>query len=263
MTDPQRPFAFREFRFFWTARLCSTLAQNSLVVVIGWQVYSLARSSMGIRRAALQLGLIGLAQFLPLFALTLVTGWVADRVDRRRIAMVCVALQLLCAVGLAVPNLLHSLSLTMLFAVAVLLGVARAFSMPALSALAPNLVPRAVVPRAIAANAIASRVGGVLGPAMGGYLYAVGPSLPYLASVLLLAISLCAMACLRPHPRAPDEAKRNPLAASDRWVVLRPPQPARARRDFTRSVRSAARRRHRDAADLRPGHITYRTGRTR
>jgi MFS family permease len=178
--------------------------------VIGWQVYSLARSSMGIRRAALQLGLIGLAQFLPLFALTLVTGWVADHVDRRRITMVCVALQLLCAVVLAVPNLLHSLSLAMLFAVAVLLGVARAFSMPALSALAPNLVPRAVVPRAIAANAIASRVGGVLGPALGGYLYAVGPALPYLASVGLLAISLSAMSCLRPHPRAPDEAKRHP-----------------------------------------------------
>ncbi len=210
MTGSGHPFAVRDFRFFWTARLCATLAQNSLVVVIGWQVYGLARATMGIKRAALQLGLIGLAQFLPLFALTLVTGWVADRMDRRHIAMLCIALQLFCAAGLAIPNLLHNLSLGMLFVVAVLLGVARAFSMPALSALAPNIVPRALVPRAIAANAIATRIGAVVGPALGGYLYAASPSLPYTVSAALLAISFAAMAFLRPIARTAIDGRRNP-----------------------------------------------------
>jgi hypothetical protein len=60
---PRHPFAFRDFRFFWTARLCSTLAQNTLVIVVGWQVYDLARATMDTKDAALQLGFVGLAQF--------------------------------------------------------------------------------------------------------------------------------------------------------------------------------------------------------
>jgi MFS family permease len=208
MTDSTQPFAIHGFRLFWITRLCSTLAQTSLVVVIGWQVYSLARTSMGIREAALQLGLIGLAQFLPMFALTLVTGWVADRWDRRRIVQACTTLQLACAIVLALANLLHGLSLGILFGVAVLLGVARAFSMPALGAIAPNVVPRPLVPRAIAASSIATRVGAILGPAMGGYLYAAIPWAPYAGGVLLLVVSFVATAGLPPirPPRMAEAA---------------------------------------------------------
>src|SRR3712207_3482474 len=77
------PFAIRDFRFYWTARLASTVAQMAMVIVIGWQVYDIARQTMDTKAAALQLGLVGLVQFVPLFALTLITGWTADRVDRR------------------------------------------------------------------------------------------------------------------------------------------------------------------------------------
>ena len=198
MTDRTNPFAIRDFRFFFTARLCSTLAQNAMVVVVGWQVYALARATMEIKQAALQLGLIGLAQFVPLCALTLVSGWVADVLDRRRVAQACNLLQLLCAAGLAIPNLLHTLTIGMLFGVAMLLGIARAFSMPTLSALSPTLVPRHVMPRAIAANSIASRSGGIVGPALGGYLYAISPSTPYLASTGLLGLSIASIAFIRP-----------------------------------------------------------------
>jgi MFS family permease len=210
MSDPSRPFAVPDYRRFWSARLCSTLAQNSLVVVIGWQVYALARQTMDVKQAALQLGLIGLVQFIPLLLLTLVSGYVADVIDRRRIAQACNGLQWLCATILAILNLRHDLTLGLLFGVATLLGVARAFSMPALGALAPNLVPRALVPRAIAASSVASRFGAILGPAFGGYLYAVRPEAPYLASAGLLTVSILCLAAIGPVPRTPLDRARKP-----------------------------------------------------
>ncbi len=167
MADPKHPFAFRDFRFFWTSRMCSVLAQNTLVIVVGWQVYDLARATMDTKAAALQLGLVGLAQFAPLFVLTLVTGWAADRFDRRMIVCLTTALQLACAAILGLLTWSGTATLPALMGVAVFLGVARAFSMPALSALAPNIVPPEVLPMAIATNAIAGRVGGILGPALG------------------------------------------------------------------------------------------------
>ena len=196
--DSPRPFTVPDFRYFWAARFCSTLAQSGLVVIIGWQVYNLSRLTMGIKRAALQLGLIGLAQFLPLFALTLLAGLAADKLDRRRIAQCCNALQLAAAVLLALLNFSGRVSLASLFVVAVMLGIARAFSMPALGAMAPNLVPRPMVPRAIAASSIATRAGAILGPAIGGYLYASAAYQAYAVNAVLLAISIACLARLHP-----------------------------------------------------------------
>ena len=81
------PFRIPAFRAFWLARLTSTIAQMAMIIVIGWQVYDLARETMDLKAAALRLGIIGLVQFAPLFILTLLTGWTADRIDRRYIAM--------------------------------------------------------------------------------------------------------------------------------------------------------------------------------
>lgn len=206
----QHPFAFRDFRQFWTARLCSTIAQNSMIVIISWQVYDIARQTMGIKEAAFQLGLVGLLQFLPLFVLTLITGWVADRVDRRWISRACIALQLFCAGVLAWLNSSGNITLPALFAIAVLLGIGRAFSMPALNALAPNLVPLTVLPRAIATNAIAARVGAIIGPAAGGYLYAAAPHAPYSVSAALFAVSLFCTFMIRPVPRTEIDPSRHP-----------------------------------------------------
>lgn len=205
-----RLFAIGRFRLFWTTRLCSTFAQNGLVVVIGWQVYEIARVSMGIKTAAFQLGLIGLAQFLPVFGLSLPSGWIADRVDRRRIAQVCIGLQMSCAAALVLLNLGGKPPLAAMFGVAILLGVARAFSMPAMGALAPTLVPRTLIPRAIAASAIANRVGAIVGPAAGGYLLAAGAPLPYLFSAVLLLISFLCMTVLPAVPSPPRSQARTP-----------------------------------------------------
>jgi MFS family permease len=210
MVEPRHPFAIRDFRFYWTARLASTIAQMSMVIVIGWQVYDIARHTMSTREAALQLGLVGVVQFVPLFALTLVTGWTADRLDRRWIARATISLEIFCAAVLAWLSWRGTMTLPALFAVAGLLGVARAFAMPALSALSPNLVPREMLPRAIATSTIAWQAGAIAGPPIGGYLYAVHAHLPYTAAVGLFSLSLLCMFLIRPIERTEMGGSRNP-----------------------------------------------------
>jgi MFS family permease len=212
MASSQHPFRFRDYRFYWSARLTSTLAQNAMVVVIGWQVYDIARRTMSVQDAALQLGLIGVAQFLPLLLLTLVVGWTADRIDRRWVARGAVLLELGCAAALALLSWRGGVTLPALFTVAALLGVARAFAGPALSALAPNLVPEASLPTAIALGGIAWQSGGVVGPALGGYLYAHSHWLPYAVAAVLFAISFGALMAIRPIPRTTLDGRQNPWA---------------------------------------------------
>ena len=176
----------------------------AMVIVIGWQVYDIARETMSIREAAFQLGLIGLVQFVPLFILTPISGWTADRLDRRHIARAVIALELVCALILFLATYGGFINLPILFGVAALLGVARAFAGPALGALAPNLVPRNILPNAIALSSTAWQAGAIAGPAIGGILYDVTPHFPYALSTILFAISV---ACLFTIPRIP----RTPL----------------------------------------------------
>ena len=200
-TATPHPLSIRDFRFFLTARFASTLAQNAMVVVIGWQVYDIARRTMGQREAALQLGYVGLIQFVPLLALTLVVGWTADHLDRRWIARAAVTLEAACALILGLLTWHGSTTLGDLFIVAGLLGVARAFASPALQALAPNLVPRETLPAAIALSSIAWQAGAIAGPAVGGLLYAVRPHLPYSMAGVLFMIALACLLLIRPVPR--------------------------------------------------------------
>jgi MFS family permease len=204
------PFAIRDFRFYWTARLASTVAQMSMVIVIGWQVYDIARRTMDLHHAALQLGFVGLVQFVPLFVLTLVTGWTADRIDRRWIARATIALELFCAATLGWLAWTGRTTLPSLFAIAALLGVARAFAGPALGALAPNLVPRETLPRAIALSSMSWQAGAIAGPALGGYLYAISAATPYLVGCGLFALSLTCMFLIRPIPRSDMGRGRHP-----------------------------------------------------
>ena len=204
MSKPSHPFAFPDFRAYFVARLSTTLAQMAMVIVIGWQVYDTARTDLGMstRDAAFQLGLIGLAQFVPLALLTLVVGWVADRIDRRWIARGAIALEALCAVTLALLTWQDAITLPALFTVAALLGVARAFASPALQALAPNLVPPATLPAAIALSSIAWQSGSVFGPALGGLMYDLNPELPYAISATLFLVAFGALMMIRTAPRA-------------------------------------------------------------
>ena len=197
------PLRIRAYRFFWFARLSTTIAQMAMVIVIGWQVYDIARQSMSIREAAFRLGLIGLVQFVPLFVLTPISGWTADRLDRRYIARAVVSLELFCALILFLSTWGGFISLPILFGVAALLGVARAFAGPALGALAPNLVPREILPNAIALSSAAWQTGAIAGPAIGGILYDVTPYFPYGLSAALFAFSVLCLFTIPPIPRTP------------------------------------------------------------
>ena len=195
------PLKIPDFRAFWLARLTTTIAQMAMVIVIGWQVYDIARQTMDVRDAAFQLGLIGLVQFVPLFVLTPISGWTADRLDRRHVARAVILLELLCALILFGATWGGFISLPILFGVAALLGVARAFAGPALGAMAPNLVPREILPNAIALSSTAWQTGAIVGPAVGGILYDVMPHLPYALSATLFAFAAACLFTIRPLPR--------------------------------------------------------------
>ncbi|HEX8841876.1 MAG TPA: MFS transporter, partial [Sphingomicrobium sp.] len=205
------PFRIAAFRAYWLSRLTTTIAQMAMVVIIGWQVYGIARHTMGLKAATFQLGLVGVVQFVPLFALTLVAGWTADRLDRRHVARAAIALELLCAAALAWLTWKQSITLPELFGIAALLGVARAFAMPALQALAPNLVPREILPRAIALSSISWQVGAITGPALGGYLYAIAPHMPYTVAVALFALAFACQLLIGPTPHSSVDRERHPF----------------------------------------------------
>ncbi|MET0270030.1 MAG: MFS transporter, partial [Sphingomonas sp.] len=206
------PFSFPDFRAYWIARATSTVAQMAMVVVIGWQVYDIARRTMAPREAAFQLGLIGVVQFVPLLLLTLVVGWTADRIDRRWIARAAVLLEAGCAATLAWLAWRDATTLPALFMIAALLGVARAFAGPALQALAPNLVPRDVLPTAIAMSSIAWQGGSVVGPPLGGFLYATGHFMPYAVSTVLFLCGFVSLLLIGPIPRTVLDRAANPWA---------------------------------------------------
>ena len=201
MSFVPEPLRIPSFRAFWLARLATTIAQMAMVIVIGWQVYDIARETMPIREAAFQLGLIGLVQFVPLFVLTPISGWTADRLDRRHIARAVIMLEMLCALILFLATWEGFISIPILFGVAALLGVARAFAGPAFGALAPNLVARDLLPRAIALSSTAWQAGAIAGPAIGGILYDVTPHLPYAVSTILFAFSAVCLFTIGPIQR--------------------------------------------------------------
>jgi MFS family permease len=179
---PSSPLAIRDFRLYWISRFSAVLATMAMVVILGYQVYDTARSpqyGMSVRDASFVLGLLGLAQFVPLFVLTPVAGWVADRFERRSVVMVANLVDLGICVVLAVLTQRGGLSLPVLFAMAALHGAARVFIGPASSTIAPNIVPPALLPRAIAMSSIAWQSASVAGPAIGGLLYAEHPAAPY------------------------------------------------------------------------------------
>ncbi len=208
------PFRIHNFRCYWVSRLAMTLAQYAMLLIIGWQTYTIARDGgMTIAEASGQLALIGLLQFLPLFVLTPFSGLAADRFDRRALGRLTVLLQLLCAVVLGWATWSEAIALPILYGIAVLLGIARGFAGPALSALAPNLVPKPILPTAIALSSISWQVGMIGGPALGGYLYAIEPALPYAVATGLFAISMVALTLIGRVPQPPRRTDQRPIGA--------------------------------------------------
>src|SRR5687767_15360120 len=143
-----------------------------LLVALGWQMYDLTNS-------AWDLGLVGLYQFLPALVLTIPAGQLADRVDRRNVVGVALALQLGVAATLAWGSAAGWVSRELIFALGVVLGISRALQAPAQQAIVPSLVTTAELPRALALSSVMLKVAVIGGPALGGLLYAFGPVVAY------------------------------------------------------------------------------------
>lgn len=210
MSEPTSPLHIPDYRFFWVARFLAVLAQTGMVVILGYQVYDVARAEYGmsIPEAAFQLGLLGFAQFIPLMLLTPVAGLAADRFDRRYVAALAILLDLCIAVGLAIVTAIELRNLPALFVFAALHGAVRVFVNPAMAAIAPNIVPARLIPRAIATNSIAMQAGIIAGPAALGFLFASEPALPYWTSAALMALSCFAVLMIRTMPPLHDDARK-------------------------------------------------------
>jgi MFS family permease len=185
------------FPLYFSGQLLSQLAYNMLVVAVGWQIYDLTNS-------ALALGMIGLVQFLPQFLLMLVAGHVADRLDRKRIASVCMLMQGSMAAVLAAGSWGGWITSEIIYACAFLLGAARAFQAPALQSMLPSLVDRAVLPRAITYVTSVRNFSSIAGPAMGGGIYLFGAAAVYGASTAFYVIASLMVFALRMERNQPS-----------------------------------------------------------
>ncbi|WP_322094429.1 MFS transporter [Paraburkholderia bannensis] len=187
------------FQRFWGARVLASLSFQMLAVAMGWHIYALTKS-------AFALGLVGLAQFLPMFLLTLVVGHVADRYDRRRIAAVCQSIECAAALTFACGTFGGWLSAPIIYALAACVGAARAFESPAISSLLPGVVPRSQLPNATAWSTSATQTAQILGPALGGLLYGVGAGAAYLACTVSFALAAVLSANIRLHTKPASRA---------------------------------------------------------
>lgn len=184
-----------------------------MVVLIGYQAYDIARSDYGYSRSegAFLLGLLGLAQFIPLLLLTPVAGWAADRFDRRFVAACANLSDCTIAAVLAYSTWADTLTLPLLFAIAALHGAARVFLGPSMSAIAPNIVPPRLLPRAIALSSIAWQGASVLGPAVGGFVFGAAQWLPHALSSALLICSALLVLSIRPVRAEQDAEPKHPI----------------------------------------------------
>jgi MFS family permease len=194
-------FRRRDYALFWANRLLGTLGVMVEGVAIGWQVYAVARLTKSVEESAFLVGMVGLAQFVPLFALTLLAGETADRYPRRTILILCLLVEIACAAGLGVLSLHPQPSLVPLFSIAALFGAARAFFSPASGAMGPMLVSRDELPRAVAWSSLAWQGGSVIGPLIGGVLLTASPLAAYAGAAALYAGAVLAVALIRTDTR--------------------------------------------------------------
>lgn len=188
----------------------ATLATQMQLTAMGWQVYDLARQQgQTIVEGAFLLGLVGLAQFLPLLVLSLFGGQAADRYNRRLIWIGCMIAKATIALSLAVASQFGpDVVIPAVFGAAIAAGATNAFLPPAASALMPMLLPREELPQGIAWSSLAFQSALILGPAIGGLIYAFGPIVPYLTTFALLVVSIGLMLMLKAPPQAPVQDAR-------------------------------------------------------
>jgi MFS family permease len=185
-----RLLAYPAFVRFWCARLAGTMGNQMLMVAVAWHMYDLTSSPW-------DLGLVGLFQFLPALVMALPAGHLADRLHRGRIFAACMAIQAAVAVTLLSATLGGFVSRELVLGISVVLGLARAFQMPAQQALVPLLVPPGLLVRAFALSSTGMEIAIISGPALGGLLYATGNVVVYGCCMLLMLLACGLMLAVR------------------------------------------------------------------
>jgi MFS family permease len=200
-------WAQRGFVLYLAMRVPMQLAVQIQTVAVGAQVYGLTHNP-------LDLGLVGLSQFLPFLGCVLPAGQLADRYDRRRIIAFCLLLEWVCSLALDVFSARGLNSAWPIFAVMVPFGVARAVMAPASQAVLPNLVPKEQFASAVGLNSSLWQVTTIIGPAIGGYLYGLlGATVAYGVTAALMSLGLAAALAM------PTPAQVR-LASESRWRSL-------------------------------------------
>ncbi|WP_292101248.1 MFS transporter [Brevundimonas sp.] len=194
---PASPWSIRDFRLLWVGRVAAVLGIQIQSSALLWQVYEIARRDHPVAEASLYLGLVGLCQFLPLLALTLPAGAMADRRDRKTTVTLSILVEGGCALAFLAMAIHGHPPLWGLLAVAAVFGAARAFLAPASQAFLPMVVGRRALPPAIAAQSIAFQTGAIAGPALGGVI--VGFSVPgaYGVALAMFGIGFASLVLIR------------------------------------------------------------------
>ena len=189
----------RGFHFFLWTRMLSTAGNQMVLVALGWQMYDLTAS-------AWDLGLVGLAQFIPTLLFTIPAGQLADRVDRRLVLTLAIFVQLFAAVLLAWGSAANFIGPGVIYIASVGLGIARAIQAPAQQAIVPALVGTGDLPRAMAISTAVMKVAVVAGPAVGGFVYVAGPAIAYgICAAIFLVSMFCALAIHKVHVKKAKE----------------------------------------------------------
>jgi len=205
ISPPSTMIAQRPFVLLWLARVAATMGYQMMMVLIAWEIYAITGS-------ALDLGLVGLIQFVPAVVLTLAIGHIADRYDRRQIVRSAQGVYALVAIAVLWALAGHALSRNALFAAVLVLGTARAFEMPTLHALVPALVPEALMPRAVAAWTSANQMAVVCGPVLGGMIYALSPFFVCALCGIFFLTAIVLVSLIRPR-KIEQEREPPPLAS--------------------------------------------------
>ena len=210
-------FINRDFAFYWCVRIFTMAAFQMLAVAVGWQIYDLSRSAM-------DLGMVGLAGFLPALLFVLVAGHVADRYNRRSIVQLCNVAQCLIAVALGLASWQGWISREGIFVAAFLLGITKTFGSPTLAAMLPAIVRTDDLPRAVSASSAAMQAAIISGPALGGLAYIGGAEAVYSITALMYALSalLLGMVAYVHTPPAPVNKEDNSVFAGIAFIRRNP-----------------------------------------
>ena len=218
MHDSYAALRIPDFRKLILGHATSTVAREAQIVVVGWQVYEATRDPLA-------LGLIGLSEALPFIGVALYAGHVADRANRRAIALAGTFGVLLSAVALLLFTIVRVRQVWPIYLVIFLSGIGRSFARPAITALSAEIVPRAMYSNAVAWRSSTWQFAAVFGPALGGMLYGfAGPAAAYATVVVFMSASLAAIASIthRGAPLAEDISVGESLRAGLRFVWNEP-----------------------------------------